>query len=151
MDNWRQSKFTFLELQLAQVDARPKFDDRVQSAAGTSTHGLGLGSQRPIGLLHYMLVPLLDGSAQRLLEHASDGEGLLSRHRLVSEHGGRRHCCSRSWHRPSKVTCEVRWCHRQGCPPHRVTRSGLAEGAHLDLTSCEFYGVQSEEDLPRQC
>ena len=33
-----------------------------------------------------MLVPLLDGSAQRLLEHASDGEGLLRRHRLVAEH-----------------------------------------------------------------
>ena len=33
-----------------------------------------------------MLVPLLDGSAQHLLEHASDGEGLLSRHRLVAEH-----------------------------------------------------------------
>ena len=31
-----------------------------------------------------MLVPLLDGSAQRFLEHVSDGEGLLSRHRLVA-------------------------------------------------------------------
>ena len=33
-----------------------------------------------------MLKPLLDGSAQRLLEHVSDGEGLLNRHRLVAEH-----------------------------------------------------------------
>ena len=53
---------------------------------GISTHGLGLGSQRPTGPLHYMLAQLLDGSAQRLLEHVSDGEGLLSRHRLVAEH-----------------------------------------------------------------
>ena len=27
-------------------------------------------------------------------------------------------------------------CHRQDCPLHRVTRSGLAEGVHLDLTPC---------------
>ena len=41
-------------------------------------------------------------------------------------------------------------CHRQDCLPERVTRSGLAKGAHMDLTLrvCE---VQSEEDLPRQC
>ena len=36
--------------------------------------------------LYYMLVLLLEGSAQRLLEHAGDGEGLLSWRRLVAEH-----------------------------------------------------------------
>ena len=33
-----------------------------------------------------MLVLLLEGSAQRLLEHAGDGEGLLSWRRLVAEY-----------------------------------------------------------------
>ena len=33
-----------------------------------------------------MVVLLLEGSAQRLLEHAGDGEGLLSWHRLVAEY-----------------------------------------------------------------
>ena len=28
-------------------------------------------------------------------------------------------------------------CHRHDCPLHRVTRSGLEGGAHLDLTPCE--------------
>ena len=35
--------------------------------------------------LYYMLVLLLEGSAQRLLEHAGDGQGCLSWHRLVGE------------------------------------------------------------------
>ena len=41
----------------------------------------------------------LEGSAQRLLEHAGDGEGSLSWRRLVAEYERetveRRHCCSR--------------------------------------------------------
>ena len=48
-DNWRQSKFTFLGYDGA-VDARPKQDGRERGAAGISTHGFSLGSQRPTGL-----------------------------------------------------------------------------------------------------
>ena len=33
-----------------------------------------------------MLVLLLEGTSQRLLEHAGDGEGLMSWHRLVAEY-----------------------------------------------------------------
>ena len=36
--------------------------------------------------LHYTLVPLLERSARRLLEHAGDGEGSLVWHSLVGEH-----------------------------------------------------------------
>ena len=36
--------------------------------------------------LYYMFVLLLEGSAQRLLEHAGDGERLLSWRRLVAEY-----------------------------------------------------------------
>ena len=36
--------------------------------------------------LHYMLVLLLEGSAQRLLEHGGDGEGLLNWRRLLAEY-----------------------------------------------------------------
>ena len=36
--------------------------------------------------LYYLLVLLLEGSAQRLLEHGGDGEGLLSWRRPVAEH-----------------------------------------------------------------
>ena len=64
--------------------------------------------------LYYMLVLLLEGSAQRLVEHAGDGEGLLSWHRLVAEYElattGRESAfclwCSR---RPSRATCGDHW------------------------------------------
>ena len=43
--------------------------------------------QRVSTQLYYMLVLILEGSAQRLLEHAGDGEGLLNWRRLVPEYG----------------------------------------------------------------
>ena len=42
--------------------------------------------QRVSTQLYFMLVLLLEGSAQRLLEHAGYGEGSLSWRRLVAEY-----------------------------------------------------------------
>ena len=81
-DSWRQFKFTFLGYAGA-VDSRLK-------QAMIESEALPARDQRVSTQLYFMLVLLLKGSAQRLLEHAGDGEGLLS------------------W-RPSKATCEVRW------------------------------------------
>ena len=63
-------------------------DDRERSAAGGSEYELSFACQRPASLhtvvLHVCLA--LGGSAQRLLEHAGNGEGLLSWRRLVAEY-----------------------------------------------------------------
>ena len=87
-DNWTQSKFTFLSYTGA-VDARPKqamIESEVLQESALMDSVLAARDQQVSTQLHYMLVPLLDGPAQRLLEHARDGEGLLSRDRLVAEY-----------------------------------------------------------------
>ena len=85
-DNWRQSKFTFYD---GAVDARPKqamIDSKVLQEPALMDSVLAGIDQQVSTQQHDTLVPLLDGSAQRLLEHDSDGQGLLSRHRLVAEY-----------------------------------------------------------------
>ena len=88
MDNWRQFKFTFLGCAGA-VNARLKqamIESEVMQEAVIMDSVLPIGDQQASTQLYYMLVLLLEGSAQRLLEHAGDGEGLLSWHRLVAEY-----------------------------------------------------------------
>ena len=80
-DSWRQFKFTFLGYAGA-VDSRLKLamiESEVLPEASIT-------DQRVSTQLYYMLVLLLEGSAQRLLERAIDGEGLLSWRRLVAEY-----------------------------------------------------------------
>ena len=91
-DNWRQFKFTFLG-NAGAVDPRLKqvmIESEALQENGIINSALLARDQR-VSTQYYMLVLLLEGSAQRLLEHAGDGEGLLS------------------WHRNSKVMCGVRW------------------------------------------
>ena len=89
MDNWRQFKFTFLGYTGA-VNARLKqamIESEVLQEAAIMNSVLPVGDQQASSTqLYHMLVLLLEGSAQRLLEHAGDGEGLLSWHRLVAEY-----------------------------------------------------------------
>ena len=87
-DSWRQFKFTFLGYAGA-VDSRLKqamIESEVLPEAATTNSALPARDQRVSTQLYYMLVLLLEGSAQRLLEHAGDGEGLLSWRRLVAEY-----------------------------------------------------------------
>ena len=58
------------------------------TAAGTGTAAFADAAVAAAGAtqLYYMLVLLLEGSAQRLLEHAGDGKGLLRWRRLVAEY-----------------------------------------------------------------
>ena len=115
VDNWKQFKFMFLG-HAGAVDARlmqAMIQSELMQEAAIMNAALPVRDQQASTLLHYMLVLFLEGSAQRLLEHTGDGEGLLSRHRLVAECEPttvveRRHCCSRFWNRPSKVMCGVR-------------------------------------------
>ena len=86
--NWRQFKFTFLGYAGA-VDARLKqamIESEVLEDAAIMNAALPARDQQVSTQLYYMLVLLLEGSAQRLLEHAGDGEGLLSWRRLVAEY-----------------------------------------------------------------
>ena len=88
MDNWRQFKFTFLGYAGA-VNARLKqamIESEVLQEAAIMNSVLPVGDQQASTQLYFMWVLLLEGSAQRLMEHASDGEGLLSWHRLVAEY-----------------------------------------------------------------
>ena len=88
MDNWRQFKFTFLGYAGA-VNARLKqamIESELLQEAAIMNSVLPVGDQQASTQLYFMLVLLLEGSAQRLLEHAGDGEGLLSWHRLVAEY-----------------------------------------------------------------
>ena len=86
-DNWRQFKFTFLgyadtvdsRLKQAMIESAMPQENAIMNSA------LPARDQRVSTQLYYMLVLLLEGSAQRLLEHAGDGEGLLSWRRLVAE------------------------------------------------------------------
>ena len=108
-DSWRQFKFTFLDYAGA-VDSRLKqvmIECEVLQENAIMNSALLARDQRVSTQLHYMLVLLLEGSAQLLLEHAGDGEGWLSWRRLVAEYDTsqqqlveKRHCCSRFWHRP---------------------------------------------------
>ena len=87
-DSWRQFKFTFLGYAGA-VDSRLKqamIESEVLQAAAITNSALLAGDQRVSTKLYYMLVLLLEGSVQRMLEHAGDGEGLLSWRRLVAEY-----------------------------------------------------------------
>ena len=54
--------------------------------AAITNSALPARDQRVSTQLYYMSVLLLEGSAQRLLEHAGDVEGLLSWRRLVAEY-----------------------------------------------------------------
>ena len=87
-DSWRQFKFTFLGYAGA-VDSRPKqamIESEVLPEASITKSALPARDQRVSTQFYYMSVLLLEGSAQRLLEHAGDGEGLLSWRRLVAEY-----------------------------------------------------------------
>ena len=87
-DSWRQFKFTFLGCAGA-VDSRLKqaiIESKVLQEASITNSSLLARDQRVSTQMYFMLVLLLEGSAQRLLEHAGDGEGLLSWRRLVAEY-----------------------------------------------------------------
>ena len=87
-DSWRQFKFTFLGYAGA-VDSRLKqamIESEVLPEASITNSALPARDQRVSTQLYFMLVLLLEGSAQRLLEHAGDGEELLSWRRLVAEY-----------------------------------------------------------------
>ena len=88
-DIWRQFKFTLLGYAGA-VDSRLKqaaIESEVLIESAITNAALLPRVQRVSTQLFYMLVLLLEGSAKRLLEHAGDGEGLLSWHRLVHFRG----------------------------------------------------------------
>ena len=71
------------------VDSRLKeamIESEVLQETAITNSALLARDQRVLTQLYYMLVLLLDGSAQRLPEHAGDGEGLLSWRRLVAEY-----------------------------------------------------------------
>ena len=75
-DSWRQ----FLGYAGA-VDSRLKqamIESDVLPEASITNSALLARDQRVSTQLYFMFVLLLEGSAQRLLEHAGDGEGLLS-------------------------------------------------------------------------
>ncbi len=88
-DIWRQSKFTLLGYAGA-VDSRLKqaaIESEVLIESAITNGALLPRAQRVSTQLFCMLVLLLEGSAKRLLEHAGDGEGLLSWHRFVHFRG----------------------------------------------------------------
>ena len=87
-DNWRQFKFTFLGYAGA-VDSRLKqvmIESEVLQENAIMNSALPARDQRVSTQLYDLLVLLLEGSAQGMLEHAGDGEGLLSWRRLVAEY-----------------------------------------------------------------
>ena len=61
-------------------------ESEVLPEASITNSALPARDQRVSTQLYYVFVLLLEGSAQRLLEHAGDGEGLLSWRRLVTEY-----------------------------------------------------------------
>ena len=85
MDNWRQFKLGYAGANDAGLKQAMIESDVMQEAAITNS-ALPVRDQQASTQLYYMLVLLLEGSAQRLLEHAGDGEVLLSWHRLVAEY-----------------------------------------------------------------
>ena len=87
-DNWRQFKFTFLGYAGA-VDLRLKqamIESEVLQDAAMTNSALPPRDHRVSTQLYFMLVLLFESSAERLLEHAGDGERLLSWRRLVAEY-----------------------------------------------------------------
>ena len=87
-DNWRRFKFTSLGYAGA-VDLRLKqvmIESEVLQENAIMNSALPARDQRVSTQLYYMLALLFEGSAQRLLEHAGDGELLLSWRRLVAEY-----------------------------------------------------------------
>ena len=84
----RQFMFTFWGYAGA-VDLRPKqakIESDVLQENAIMNSAFLVRDRRVSTQLYYMLVLLLEGSAQRLLEHAGDGEGLLSWCRPVAEY-----------------------------------------------------------------
>ena len=76
-DSWRQSEFTFLGYAGA-VDPGLKqamIESEVLTETAITNAALPLRDQRVSTRLYHMLVLLLEGSAQRLLEHAGKGKG----------------------------------------------------------------------------
>ena len=61
-------------------------ESEVLPEASITNSALPARDQRVSTQLHHMSASLLEGSAQRLLEHAGDGEGLLSWRRLVAQY-----------------------------------------------------------------
>ena len=87
-DSWRQFEFPFLGYAGA-VDPGLKqamIESEVLTETAITNAALPPRDQRVSTRLHYTLVLLLEGSSQRLLEHAGGGEGLLSWRRLVAEY-----------------------------------------------------------------
>ena len=77
MDNWRQFKFTSSGYAGA-VDGRRKqamIESEVVQEAAIMNSALPVRDQHASIQLYHMLVLVLEGSAQRVLEHAGDGEG----------------------------------------------------------------------------
>ena len=70
-DSWRQFKFTFLGYAMIESEVLRIHPCLLETSESPQ--------------LFCMTVLLLEGSAQRLLEHAGDGEGFLSWRRLVAE------------------------------------------------------------------
>ena len=86
-DSWCQFKFTFLGCAGA-VDSRLKqatIESEVLTGAAITNAALRPREQRVSTCLYHVLVLHLEVSAQRLLEHAGGGEGLLGWRRLVAE------------------------------------------------------------------
>ena len=88
LENWRSFKLTFLGYAGAvNADLRAGMVKSEALAEGAIINSaLGADDQKISTQLYYLLVLLLEGGAQRLLEHAGDGEGLLSWNRLVAEY-----------------------------------------------------------------
>ena len=87
-ENWRSFKFMFLGYAGAvNADLRAGMVKSEALAEGAIVNSaLAADDQKISTQLYYLLVLLLEGGAQRLLEHAGDGEGLLSWNRLVAEY-----------------------------------------------------------------
>ena len=110
-DSWRQVKFTFLGY-AGPVDSRLKqamIESEVLPEASITNSALLARDQRVCTQLYYMLVLLLEGSAQRLLEHAGDGEGLLSWRRLVEYEPATAGRETSLLLEVLAQTCELRW------------------------------------------
>ena len=76
-DDWRRFMFTFLGY-VGAVDSRLKqamIESEVLQETAITNSALPARDQRVSTQLYNMLVLLLEGPAQRLLEHAGDGEG----------------------------------------------------------------------------
>ena len=98
-DNWTRFKFTFLRWCSSRLK-QAMIESEVLQVNAIMNSALLARDQRVSTQLYCMLVLLLEKSAQRMLEHAGDGEGLLSWRRLVPSTSQqqlveKRHCCPR--------------------------------------------------------